>query len=392
MRRNEIEMEVETRSYKPKYGELAEAVEAACHADPEAQVIDVVLTLLKKNRTWRVHDREVAKAYRNLKKAHKPTRMSSIRALFSRRVAESSSNQAEMLKKEEKAANSDAAKVSPDTFILNKTYSADSDIEDVGSVGSSVASIGSISAAGSVTYTMQDAIKHENCPLDGLSTMMEAMKFDGSVRFGNWFLPLPDQVHGKLLCEGSELQPCKKGETIKLFLDHRKGKRTTFIKTDEGDLYGGGISMHDFRRTGNKGGFVLKDQTGHSLALCQLEPSDRHSFDYVIYGRQPIDKEPSDSKWQFFPWFRISSFNMGPFENQAIFVFNGNKFEPVLKVKAVCAQVHKIIVSNLDKKNSLGYAEMQYMKKGKSSGWEINIAAGADPALILCVAMICCYP
>jgi hypothetical protein len=196
--------------------------------------------------------------------------------------------------------------------------------------------------------------------------------------------PLPNGVNGQLLAGGESniLPVTEAGHIIRLFLEHskaflaREGRLT--IKDVDGIDYAGGSHFKEYKGFVGNITLVLLDKDDDPVALCEQVRVKLHS-EYNILGARPLLKGDEPKSEQagaaFYPWFHVNAID------NAIQGCSGVKAANLCMVKRtellVTQESDHAIVAFLNKKTA-----------DNRTGWEITIAPGVDPALVICTAAV----
>jgi hypothetical protein len=220
--------------------------------------------------------------------------------------------------------------------------------------------------------------------------------------------PLPNGVNGQLLAGGeSNILPVTEvGHIIRLFLEHskaflaREGRLT--IKDVDGIDYAGGAHFKEYKGFVGNITLVLLDKDDNPIALCEQVRVKLHS-EYNILGIRPLLKGDEPKREQdgatFYPWFRVHAIDnaiQGCY--RSISVWNGSDYVPMLRVYpstrrpgAKAANLCMVKKTELLVTQESDCAIVAFLNKKTAdncTGWEITIAPGVDPALVICTAAV----
>jgi len=234
--------------------------------------------------------------------------------------------------------------------------------------------------------------------------------FPTEVELAETVFELPPQVNGQLLAgDTTKLIPVRTiGHVIRLFLVHSRRflaseGRLTVTQFPNGLAYGGGVHKeHNFHCLG-KTRLVLLDHDDTSIAMCTQERNKFHR-EYSIMGVRPLmpgdAPKSTENGVLFYPWFRLLDINDAVHgEFRIISVWNGNEYIPMWRVypatrrpgnKAanlcLVKRTEILITQESDQLSVVGI--LHKTTSLDNTGWDITIAPGVDPALVLCVAAI----
>mmetsp|Transcript_6884 Transcript_6884/g.14039 ORF Transcript_6884/g.14039 Transcript_6884/m.14039 type:complete len:317 (+) Transcript_6884:243-1193(+) len=226
-----------------------------------------------------------------------------------------------------------------------------------------------------------------------------------------------DKQKIKMLATGVEetslIEPVKSlGHVIKIYLTHGKNflgrSGTISIQTMDGKLYAEGATVSDYMRPISQACFCLKDRNQHPVALCM---QDRIGSTYTLYGTTPL--HPND-KWEtkqgdtkMYPWFRVN--RRGGKDRKVTCDVKSpegekKKYKPYLIAKhattklndfsdEVCVRKGEYIIAgdadayNMREPPNHALLTGKTTKSGQVS-WNLTIAPGADPALMICFSAL----
>jgi hypothetical protein len=219
--------------------------------------------------------------------------------------------------------------------------------------------------------------------------------------------PLPKGVNGQLLAGDSNIVPVTEaGQVIRLFLEHSKGflarEGRLSIKNTDGLDYADGVHFKEYKGFMGKITLILLDEDDKPIALCEQERVKLHR-DYNILGVRPLleGDEPKSKQdgVAFYPWFHVRDINnaiQGYF--RSISVWNGNDYaalwrvypatrRPGAKAANLCMVKKTELLVTQESDHSI-VALLNKKTVEHSIGWDITIAPGVDPALVICTAAI----
>ena len=229
--------------------------------------------------------------------------------------------------------------------------------------------------------------------------------------------PFPN---GPLMC--STMVPITEaGHVLSLKLQRQRtgylpGNEHILLSTDNGSKFAGGAHFRRFAKAlslpyheGSR--FMLYDGAGAPVALC-VQGSHKMERYYTFFGRTPlhsgdealeVDDPSNDSELSvpldFYPWFRVLDQGACSLLYRPVRVWNGSTFDPLCQAMAV-PQSHKgpveavsnhlglkpcynVLLVDLDVDRSLGYM----IQTGRND-WELVVAPGVDPAVVLCLGVV----
>jgi hypothetical protein len=221
--------------------------------------------------------------------------------------------------------------------------------------------------------------------------------------------PLPNGVNGQLLAGESNILPVTEaGHIIRLFLEHSKAflarEGLLTIKDAAGLDYAGGVHFKEYKGLVGKITLILLDKDDNPIALCEQERVKLHN-EYNILGIRPLltGDEPKIEQdgAAFYPWFRVHAIDnaiQGCY--RSISVWNGSdyRYVPMWRVYpstrrpgAKAANLCMVKKTELLVTQESDHAIIAFLNKKTTdncTGWEITIAPGIDPALVICTAAI----
>lgn len=187
----------------------------------------------------------------------------------------------------------------------------------------------------------------------------------------------------------THLQPVTElGEVIQASIKHGKGG---FAVTDTmGELLAGGVHFEERKPMIGNYKLIFKDAEGSPLVLA-IENKVTMNKHFTIYGTEQLasceDVRVEDGV-KFYPWFRIREMDEGTVDYRSILVWTGTGFKTILQVipmKRNLLQSRKgtCVVRDADKKQ---YAVLNKTKDEGQSNWELVVAPGVDPSLMIVLA------
>lgn len=224
----------------------------------------------------------------------------------------------------------------------------------------------------------------------------------------------PVSLHGKILCEGTDLEPTTEaGTVVKVNLEHGKWRffnfNDTFSLTNaHGEPLAGGYYVKEVQNILGRSRLVLYNKDDHAITIAIQDAASMRKK-YTIYGMKPLGDGSDDSidypKQQeqgvdFYPWFRVRDIDDNHLDHRSLQVWNGNNFMPMMKIKAAkrFADIEGLsdmvppkktdnLVVDKDDEDKV-YALISKKSDMRIAGWNITVAPGVDPAMMIMLAAI----
>lgn len=209
---------------------------------------------------------------------------------------------------------------------------------------------------------------------------------------------LPPTVGGKLIGEGTEILPATEaGQIVKFSIEHGKWKflsmsDTFSILDSKGEPFAGGAHIVETATPPTRNRIVIKDKDGNPICLAVQELLSINKR-YNVYGLKPLrDYDAADEKEagiDFYPWFRVRDIDAINHEFRSFFVWNGNNFQPMMRVvnaKRLPGEPigdllpplkNDILLVDSEDTNKV-YAIMSKTSSARVAGWDVQVAPGAD--------------
>lgn len=253
--------------------------------------------------------------------------------------------------------------------------------------------------------------------------------FPSDVELAKVEFPLPQQVNGMYLVDSEDIVPAKEsGHLLKLFIDRSQDflslNGQLDIVTTAKHPYAGGVKFTERKRILKNRTFVMHDKDGKIVALVMEDPKADVFNACIIYGLKPIvegtptEMIVTEAELAFHPWFRVVDDHP---VYTSIDYFDGVEFKPFLRAhpdkkehavgmliksasgiyntsqRAVSDEVqdhsHSLFILYIQGSHTLGHVVKmkKSIKEGEKHvekhGWDITIAPGVDPAMVICVTV-----
>ena len=248
------------------------------------------------------------------------------------------------------------------------------------------------------TPTIMTATTTTNAIVSGQVVATDATsrvhKFPSDVELAKVVFPLPQQVHNQHLTDVPELAPVTEvGHLLKVFVDHdqdfltRNGHLGVFDATTK-QPYAGGVTFVERKRVLKDRIYVLRDKDQKPIALTCVDGSVDYVNACIIYGTKPLvsGTVPQDLVLQedgvtFYPWFRAVDDHPS---YTSIDHWDGATFQPFLRARPDKAE-HAVglLIRSASEHHTFGH--LVKVKHGDKCGWDLTVAPGVDPAMMLCI-------
>ena len=163
-------------------------------------------------------------------------------------------------------------------------------------------------------------------------------------------------------------------------------RRSLWFSSLSGESFAGGLSMRRVQRR-FKHRLLLIDGVSDEPLVVVVEKFDKATAKkaYDVYGRLPLFLGARAGLYEsgspFYRWYRIEDSRFSLVDRTVRVATGGNTFQDLWMITAVKGARNQLLISTADDSHPVGT-----LVEGDTGNWQLSIAPGTDPALILIIA------